>query len=336
MSKLKDHQPKTIEIVKRFKKLDGFMYDLPEIKQSLDRAFEIGSIGVFALDCIVAEPHATSFGVGKIPVTNPEAVIGMSPLSYQSEGLQYIISILGEAGLNVGFWCFLGDDDFKYSVSPEYQIEIPDVRQAIEQQIQVIGNELGKMTAGFQCTTSVSGWLIREQKNQDLLSVREEIRQAIELGVEQKNLSPKIPKRFQGMSGWRRELLASSGLTLTVEREQVITGQAKEELASFAFQGYAAPEVIRRENPDTPIIFMNTYPDMGTQNLDDECVRIAGSFGILSTKYGTIHLPGAERTAKVLGEIERLENKDFVVFRCGDPKGSPTAIEHGKKIRSSI
>ena len=336
MSKSEKYNPKTIVAVKQLKKLDAFMYELPEIKKSLDQAFEGGAIGVFALDCIVAEPHATSLGVGKIPVTDTEAVVGMSPLKYQTEGLNYVISTLCEAGLHVSFWCFLGDDDFQYSVSPEYQIKVPHIRQAIEQQIQVIGDELKTTTKRFQCATSVFGWLIQEQQNQDLLPVRKEIRQAIQLGVEQEALSLKILKRFRGMVGWRKQLLDSSGLTLTAEMEQIITSQSEEELTSFAFQGYAASEVIGRENPDTPIIFMNTYPDMGTQNLDDECMRIVGLLGILSAKYGTIHLPGAERAAKVIGEIERAESKDFAVFRCGNPKGSPTAIGYGKKIRPNI
>lgn len=320
--------------MKLLRKLDGFVYDGESVKDALDQAFDRGSIGIFALECIIAEPRANSSGIGKLPNTDPATIIHTSPLTYQSEGIKYAVSTLSEAGLSVGFWCFLGDDDFRYCVSKSDSVENPDIQQAVQKQIQFIVNEFQDNEA-FGCTTSISGWLSQEKDHQDLMPLRTEIKKQLQLQVEQETLSPKIAKRLQKMKNWRMELLGSLDEFMP-QSEQIIAEQALEELTSFAFQGLVAPEFINRKKPQTPLIFVNTFPDVGTQHLDDECLRFGGILGVKSRKYGTIHLPGAERASAIIGKSEQGKNKDFAIFRCGSPTGSPTAISYGKTIRKSV
>ncbi len=307
--------PEVMDTVKAFKKID-VMYDSDAIKSSLDHAFTVGKVGILVLDCIVAAQIATQTGIGKVPLADVEEAAAQSSLISQVGGIKYLAETLSTKGLGVSVWTFLGDDDFKYSVSPSYSSEKPEVKSALNNQISALGGNLHSELAPLGVETVTNGWLSQEDSWPELLDVRTTMHDSITTGLESGSLPPKVLQRLNSFINWRNQLVYESGFDPD-QYSDLIKQQAIQELTSFAFQGHSAPDVIHKTNPDLPLIFANTYPSMGIQQLDDECVRLGKTYGLEGYKYGTIHLPSPEKLAEILNKPVNPNYKPMT-FSCGE------------------
>lgn len=321
--KVKLQHPKEVaDIVKALRKIDGFMYGSAYIKTALDQAFSSGGeIGIFMLDCIVADQIATESGIGKVPLTDLEEVVTKSSLIAQFGSIKYIIESLRNKGLDVSLWTFIGDDDFQYSVSPDYSVANPTVKQALSEQTQALKSNLQLEATTLGASAHVDGWLLQEATHPEILQIRDILFSEICAGLNNSTLPDKVKQRFGSFVNWRTTLVSEAGIDPT-SLEKLIWQQAAQELTSFVSQGYLAPKVIDKLKPRLPLIFANTFPDVGTQHLDDECIRFGQKLGLSGYQYGTIHLPGPEKLAKFLGE-PKDPNFRPMMFSCGEKvKGS--------------
>lgn len=310
------HNPKTLVAFKELRKVDQFMFGGELIKSALDQAFETGAIGLFALDCVVSEPMATDKGIGKVPLTDPEVIHKYSGILWQEEPMKHITHVLAGAGLQVGWWAFIGDDDFAHSVSSPWSLNNGEIAKAITSQVETLGVEIGQSLGEFK----LQGWYDKEQSNLQIQQARLSIVAHLTEGSEVGSLPQAVAKRLGQMKAWRTNIAKTSGLP-SVEMEALIPAQAVEEMVSFMAQGLKAPDVIHQDNPYMPLIFANTFPDLGTHQLDDVCLRYPKSIGLEGEDYGTIHLPGASRLAHALDKSKKVEPGKM--FTCGDPKGNP-------------
>lgn len=308
------HPKEVSDIVRSLRKIDGFMYDSQAVKSAVDTGVSTGKIGIFMLDCIVATQDVDSSGIGKIPVGSQEA-IALSPLVAQTQAMKYMVELLSEQGLNVSYWIFLGDDDFAYSVSANYSVRNPEIIQAVGEQVEAVGEQLKSFFSPLGVNTHTTGWLEHE-KASGIQSAREQLLDYIFQGSKQVTLPEKIAKRLQSLVNWRIDLLASFGIN-PQDHLNLIYEQACQELASFIVQGHAAPLVIHQQQPNLPLIFANSYPNVGTQHLDDECVRLGHKLGIGGYRYGTIHLPTPDNLSKFLGE-PKDPSAITIVLGCGE------------------
>lgn len=312
------HYQQVAETVKVLRKIDGFMYDSLAIKAALDQAFSTGEIGVFMLDCIVADQVATEGGIGKVPLSDLGEVVAKSPLIAQFGSIKYIIETLKSKGLDVSIWAFIGDDDFQHSVSPEYSVANSAVQQGLNKQIQALGNRLQQETASLGAKAHVSGWLLQETTYPDVLQSRGLLLGEITTGIDNSTLPAEIIRRFNSFVKWRVAVITKADIDPIV-LQSLIQQQAIQELVSFVTQGNVAPDIVHKQVPGLPLIFANTYPDVGTQHLDDECVRLGYKLGLSGYRYGTIHLPGPEKLAKFLGEPNDPNFKQ-IIFSCNGEK----------------
>lgn len=315
-SKKLHHNPKTLSAFKELRKVDQFMFGGELIKSAFDQAFEVGSIGFFALDCVVSQPTATGDGIGKVPLTDPEVIHEYSGILWQEEPMKHITHVLADAGLQVSWWAFIGDDDFTHSVSPQWSFDNDKVPAAITSQTETLKAKINLLLEKFE----LQRWYGEEQSNPQIREGRSSILAHLTAGLKTESLPKQVAKRFGQMKEWRLRAVRASGL-LVAEMEQLIEEQAAEEMASFMSQGLHAPSVIHKESPDVPLIFANTFPDLGTHQLDDVCLRYPKSIGLEGEDYGTIHLPGASRLAHALDKSKKVEPGKM--FTCGDPKGNP-------------
>jgi hypothetical protein len=229
--------------------------------------------------------------------------------------MRHITNVLAEAGLQVGWWAFIGDDDFAHSVSFPWSIENAKVFSAISSQAETLKVKIDSSLGKFE----LQGWYGKEQADSQIQSDRSSIAVRLTEGMQAGSLPQAVVKRLGQMKGWRTNIVNAGGLPLA-EMEPLISSQAIEEMASFMVQGLRAPDVIHRENPDMPLIFANTFPDLGVHQLDDVCLRFPNSIGLEGKDYGTIHLPGASRLAHALDKSKKVEPGKM--FTCGDPKGN--------------
>jgi hypothetical protein len=280
----------------------------------------VGKVGILVLDCIVAAQIATQTGIGKVPLADLEAVAHSSLIS-QFGGIKYLAETLSSKGLGVSVWTLLGDDDFKYSVSPSYSVDKPEVKSALNNQISALGGNLQSELSSLEVEAITKGWLSQEDSWPEFFDARATLHHGITSGLESGSLPPKVLQRLNSFINWRNQLVYDSGFDPS-QYSDLINQQAVQELTSFAFQGHSAPDVIQKTNPDLPLIFANTFPSMGIQQLDDECVRLGKTFGLEGYKYGTIHLPGPEKLAEVL-------NKPV------DPNYKPMTFSCGEKLQGS-
>src|SRR3989344_2643642 len=268
------HYQQVAETVKVLRKIDGFMYDSFAIKAALDQAFSTGEIGVFMLDCIVADQVATEGGIGKVPLSDLGEVVAKSPLIAQFGSIKYII--------------------------------------------QALGNRLQQETASLGAKAHVSGWLLQETTYPDVLQSRGLLLGEITTGIDNSTLPAEIIRRFNSFVKWRVAVITKADIDPIV-LQSLIQQQAIQELVSFVTQGNVAPDIVHKQVPGLPLIFANTYPDVGTQHLDDECVRLGYKLGLSGYRYGTIHLPGPEKLAKFLGEPNDPNFKQ-IIFSCNGEK----------------
>lgn len=322
------HHPKTLAVYKELRKVDQFMFGGESIKSGLDKAFETGAVGLFALDCVVSEPVATQEGVGKVPLTDPSDIDIYSGFLCQRDPIVHVTSEFIWAGLQVSWWAFIGDDDFAHSVSPEYSVDHGEVVTAITSQIDVVKYKADELSEQFpqplmfqskRGTIMIRGWLEAERSDGRILHDRSAIAETLLEGIKKESLPKPVAKRLGQMKEWRHKTVNASGLSAT-ETESLIGKQAIEEMASFMVQGLHAPSVIHKEHPDIPLIFANTFPNLSTHQLDDSCLRFPASIGLIGEDYGTIHLSGPGRLAKALDRSKKLEPGK--VLTCGDPKGN--------------
>lgn len=304
------HNPETLAAMKELRKVDGFMFGGELIKSALDQAFETGAIGFFALDCVVSEPVATEQGIGKIPLVDPAEIKKFSGLLWQKEPIEHIASTLNFI-LNVNWLAFLGDDDFAHSVSKPWSLDDDRVSMAISSQMETLIESFDRF--------KLQGWHCKEQSDPKIQDDRSAIVVGLTEGLQTGSLPPAISKRLGQMKAWRANIAKASGLS-PVEMEALISAQAVEEMASFMVQGLRAPDVIHSDQPDLPLIFANTFPDLGTHQLDDACLRFPKSIGLKGEDYGTIHLPGASRLAHALDKSKKVIPGKMMT--CGDPKGN--------------
>lgn len=314
-----EHPGEVSDVMKSLKRIDGFMYDSGAIKAAIDRAFSGGSIGLFALDCIVADSTADPSGIGKIPVDDPGEVIERSALVGQAGSLQYVAETLKGKGLEVSLWVFIGDDDFQYSVSPAYTIAQPGVADSLASQMQTLAGATDAAFSSYGVATHVSSWLMEEQKGPEIQEARSSLMDNVKSSVQQGVLPPKAQERLAKFVSWRTELAQMYDIDAS-NFSDVIQELSLQELVSFITQGLLAPFIIHKTNPDLPLLFTNTYPELGVQHLDDTCLRLGQNFGFAGYKYGTIHLPGPEKLAKFLGQTKTQTAKTIGAFGCGDPK----------------
>lgn len=315
------HKKETIATFRSLRRLDQFMYDSDAIQAGLDVAFSgVGKIGIFLLDCISADLAVTKTGIGKTPIREKQGILERSALVYQTDSIVYLIKTLKSAGLNVYVWNFLGDDDFKYSVSPEYTVDNEQVANLLKKQIELIGNHLVTNLASADSVT-VKGWLSCEEDSPELKANRDALHQVTVDGLKTGVLPEKFLQRLSIFVQYRKELLQQAGL-YSHDYDPLINKLAIEEMTSFACQGHSAPQVIHKIEPTMPLIFANSFPNLHTQTLDDVCLRIGNSVGGLAAySYGTIHLPGPERLAKFLGQTKQVIAKNSFMS-CGDPTGN--------------
>lgn len=310
-SKKLHHNPKTLAAFKELRKVDQFMFGGEHIKSALDQAFETGVIGLFALDCVVSEPMATDKGIGKVPLTDPATIKEYSGLLWQKEPIEHITRVLN-LDLNVNWLAFLGDDDFAHSVSKPWSLNDDKVSAAISCQTEILKESFGRF--------KLQGWYGKEQLDPTIQDDRSAIVTSLTEGLQAGSLPPAVSKRLGQMRSWRTNIVNKSGLS-SVEMEALASAQAVEEMASFMVQGLRALDVIHQDQPDLPLIFTNTFPDLGTHQLDDACLRFPKSIGFEGEDYGTIHLPGASRLAHAFDKSKKVEPGKM--FTCGDPKGNP-------------
>jgi len=319
--------PEMKPVLKAIHRIDGFPWGGETIKESLAQAASSGEIGLFILDCLVAQPKATPTGLGKLLCNKENQIIDGSTIIYQQDSLAYLAGVLSHAGLRVSLWVFLGDDDWQYSVSPEFgYTQNPNLSKGIQAQINTIRGYLytqkGLLANGVEI--NVTGWLSQELRF-NLFSGRQQILQVIQTAFNDGKLPEKASKRLKQFESFRLQLITQSGLS-SGGFQEMINEQTIQELASFASQGYWAPWVIHQARPKLPLIFLNTYPDLATQFLDDECVRLInhlGDYGYRgSCQHGTIHLPGPKRLAKFL-QGAKIISRGGKMLTCGDPKGNP-------------
>lgn len=304
------HNPKTLDVFKELRKVDQFMFGGENIKSALDQAFETDAIGFFALDCIVSEPIATEEGIGKIPLVDPAEIKKFSGLLWQKEPIEYITRALN-LNLNVNWLAFLGDDDFAHSVSKPWSLDDDRVSMAISSQMKTLKESFDRF--------KLQGWHCKEQSNPKIQDDRSAIVISLTEGLQAGSLPPAVSKRLGQMKTWRTNIVKASKLS-PVEMEALISAQAVEEMASFMVQGLCAPGVIHQDHPGMPLIFANTFPDLGTHQLDDVCLRYPKSIGLEGEDYGTIHLLGASRLAHALDKSKKVIPGKMMT--CGDPKGN--------------
>lgn len=314
-SKKLHHNPKTLTAFKELRKVDQFMFGGELIKSALNQAFETGVIGFFALDCVVSEPIATKEGIGKIPLVDPIEIQKFSGILWQEEPMKYITHVLTDAGLQVGWTAFIGDDDFAHSVSPQWSFDNDKVPAAITSQTETLKAKINPLLENFK----LQGWYDKEQSNPQIQEDRSSIFAHLTEGLKTESLPKQVAKRLGQMKEWRLKTVKASGLPVA-EMERLIEEQAVEEMASFMSQGLHAPSVIHKESPGVPLIFANTFPDLGTHQLDDVCLRYPESIGLGGENYGTIHLPGASRLAHALDKSKKVIPGKMMT--CGDPKGN--------------
>jgi hypothetical protein len=310
------HNPQTLAVTKQLRKVDGFMYGGESIKSALDQAFDTGMIGFFALDCVVSEPVATEAGIGKVPLTVPETIQEFSGILWQEESMKHVTNVLVDAGLQVSWWAFIGDDDFIHSVSPPWSIVNDKISSAIASQTESLKAKINPSLGKFE----LQGWFSVEQFDFQIQSDRSSIVTQLAEGLQARSLPQAVAKRSGQMKEWRTNIVKASGLS-PVKMESLISAQAIEEMASFMVQGLWAPDVIHQDQPDMPLIFVNTFPDLGTHQLDDACLRFPKLIGLKGEDYGTIHLPGASRLAHALDKSKKVVSSGKMMT-CGDPKGN--------------
>lgn len=318
--KIELQHPKDVgQIYAAIRKIDQFCYDGNCVKTAIDKALGSGKIAIFLLDCLVAENRATSSGIGKVPLAGEAAVLGGSGVVYQMDSVKYLAEVFRKEGLQISIHLFLGDDDWVYSVSPEYRIGKPNVEKVLANQIQIIRDHLFQELTPLGAGVVVGGWLKAENIS-GLTDLRTNLHTKIMEAVAANCLPPKAAKRLALLVDWRQKLLEVKGIGVS-NLESLVVEQAIQELTSFAFQGLCAPVVAHSYQPEVPLIFANNFPDLATQFLDDECLRLGFYLGFAGERYGTIHLPGPQRLSKFLkdGKI-KAKGK---VLTCGDPKGNP-------------
>ena len=88
--------------------------------------------------------------------------------------------------------------------------------------------------------------------------------------------------------------------------EPLIEEQAVEEMLLLWCRDCGRRMLFIKEFPDIPLIFVNTFQDLGAHQLDDVCLRYPKSIGLAGEDYGTIHLPGASRLAHSLDKSKKL------------------------------
>jgi hypothetical protein len=311
------HPKDVMKLASAIRKIDGFWFDGNCIKRALDGAFAQGELGIFSLDCLVSRSAASTSGIGKVPLTDKKAVLNNSGIVYQLDSLKYLFGELKDVGLKAALWVFLGDDDWVYSVSRDYSLDNPEVKKAINDQIGVLGNHLSDELSSLGVDVRVSGWLSVEQ-SLNLLNSRARLLKEIQETLPHGTLPTKVTKRLSQLVQQREQLLEiedadSPGLRALAAQ------QAVQELTSFVLQGLYAPSAVHHKTQKTPLIFVNSYPELATQFLDDECLRLGLHLGFTGYPYGTIHLPGPERLAKFLRVGVKIAQKPMT---CGDPKGN--------------
>ena len=286
------------------------MFGGENIKSALDQAFETGAIGFFALDCVVSEPVATEEGIGKIPLVDPVEIKKFSGLLWQKEPIEHIARTLN-FNLNVNWLAFLGDDDFAHSVSKPWSLDDDKVSAAIFAQTETLKENLDQF--------KLQGWYGKEQSDPKIQHDRSAIVASLTEGLQAGLLPQAVSKRLGQMKAWRTNIVKVSGLS-PIEMEALISVQAVEEMASFMVQGLGGLDVIHKEFPDIPLIFANTFQDLGAHQLDDVCLRYPKSIGLAGEDYGTIHLLGASRLAHSLDKSKKVIPGKMMT--CGDPKGN--------------
>ncbi|MDD3648458.1 MAG: hypothetical protein PHS44_08255 [Candidatus Dojkabacteria bacterium] len=313
---------------KSIRRVDQFIFNRSESRRALEAAQEKGEIVMFSLDCTVATPEATQSGIGKFPSIDPVQIRDTFGPFYQYDTLAYIGEVLSDPtgiGADVHFVVFLHDEDYLYSVSPEFSFQSTATYQALQIQHQIIAGELESQMQGHFSSLSVQSWASIELSHPEIGNSRLKIVETLQTLYLQGALPLHISKQLEAFIFWRKELLAGLAVDFP-DSGSVIFDQAVQELASIVLQGYYAPVVIQGLYPDVPIIMVNTFPDLRAQFLDDHSL----SFGQvclgadLPIPYGIVHAPGPERFEKFMKQEAKV--KKGKVLTCGDPTGNPNYL----------
>ncbi len=279
--------PKVAALFAEFSSLDKSMYEPYLIANALDIAFSSGSLAIFLSDCTVSTTRVTSTGIGKTPSQKQNRVLEKS--SVLNSSLGYLANTLKDKGVDTEFWVYIGDDDYKYSVSTEFDITHTEIKIALEDQIAWIGQTLKTRLKPYGATAIVEGWLAQEETHPEILETRTQFFNSISNLLKSNNLPENIKKRLDIFVNYRKELLNGSSLPV---RDDLILDLAIHELTSLVVQGAYAPLLIQIAKPDIPIIFANSYPYLNTQFLEDEVFRFGQKINPVFPSYGTIHVPG--------------------------------------------
>lgn len=303
------------DLAKRFKKVDPSIWGFDLFDQTLSAALSCGEVGIFLLDCLVAEPKMADGALGKTLITDAQTVLVKSGILYQVEPIKFLLAKLAKHGLKISLFTFLGDDDFVYSVSAPFALQHASVQDAVNWQIATIGHQF-KQTLGQMPNVDVQflSWFQAEQHY--LPGVRNGFSAKMKQAVVDGSLPAPVIKRLTDFIGWRQQTVSSAGLNTTAYVD-VIAAQAVEELTCFAFQGGFAPAVIQELSPNLPLIFFNHYPDPVVHPLDDVCVRLAGQWGYPTVDYSTVHLYGPEVLAQTLQPKNHGKNTKGHVMERG-------------------
>lgn len=309
---------------KNVRKLDQFMFETRFVKEALSKAMSGREIGLFMLDCLVANQEANESGVGKNLIISKDQVLAGSAIMYQEEGVNYLTDVLTAAGLKVHLFFYFGDDDYKYSVDPSWAIENEEVKVAVDFQLGILTELALNLFSKSGVVVSSSSWLEQESYNPEIVEMRRLVLEALRALHSGKNLGLSdeiiggVNSRIKDFVNWRTAVAGKEGVDLPQEH---LDRLALEEMTSFAVQGGFVPTLIRQKFPRLPLIFLNTYPELNAQRADDYCVRLLFALKQDKADYGTIHLPGPERLAKFLKTA--VVKKGGPPLTCGDPKGNP-------------
>lgn len=268
--------------------VDKKIYDPQLIEHAFQQALNSGQIGFFILDCAVAYSDAKSSGIGKIPSKTQKKVLEKSSVVTKSTSLSYLASTINHVGVQSNFWTFIGDDDYKYSVTPEYGIDNKDVKTSLLNQVNWIKSALEQKLKGLNAEINVSGWLEQEKKFQEIEQFRTKVYQTVTDLHYHGRLPQNIAQRFKVFHDFRKDLLKRS-YYFNFDQDLVLR-LALEELTSLITQGAYAASVIRASYPGMPLIFLNTFPDHEMQVLEDDVLRFGRVLNPTLPQYGTIHL----------------------------------------------